>query len=108
MPVSLRAPSYKTIDNLDYESRRRSWLGSPYEIHEWTFRDGAGEGKDETVKFDVPMADGRSLIEHANLYATFKELVFWLRAGNYTRIDDAKRHAHYAKTLLRMLISTES
>ncbi|MCW1754818.1 hypothetical protein [Rhizobium acaciae] len=102
MPVSLRAPSYKTIDNLDYESRRRSWLGSPYEIHEWTFRDGAGEGKDETVNFDVSMADGRSLIEHANLYATFKELVFWLRAGNYTRIDDAAWHAQYARTLLRI------
>ncbi|NTG00858.1 hypothetical protein G6L33_11485 [Agrobacterium rhizogenes] len=102
MPVSLKAPSYRALDTFDFESRRRSWLGSPYETHEWIFRDGTGEGKDETVRFDVPMADGRSLIEHPDLYATFKELVFWLRAGNYTRIDDGGRHVQYAKTLLRI------
>ncbi len=102
MPVLLRAPAEKTNDSLDYESRRRSWLGSPYELHEWIIRDGAGEGKVTTVKFDVTMADGRSLIEHENLYATFKELLFWLRAGSYTRIDDGERHGRYAQTLLRI------
>lgn len=102
MPVSLKTASRGNAYAFDLESRRRSWLGSPYETHEWTFKDGAGEGQDETVSFDVRMADGRSLVEHTNLYATFKELVFWLRAGNYTRIDDAARHAQYAKTLLRV------
>ncbi len=102
MPVSLRVPSEKTIDSFDYESRRRSWLGSPYEHHEWIIRDGAGAGKDTTVSFDVPMADGRSLVEHEDLYSTCKELLFWLRAGNYTRIDDGYRHTQYVRTLLRI------
>jgi len=102
MPVSLKTAYSRDAYSFDLESRRRSWLGSPYELHEWIFRDSAGEGDDVTVNFDIRMADGRSLIEHTSLYATFKELIFWIRAGNYTRIDDAGRHAQYAKTLLRI------
>ncbi|TBC84264.1 hypothetical protein [Rhizobium ruizarguesonis] len=102
MPVSLKKAIASNASSIDLETRRATWLGSPYETHKWILKDTAGEGEDETVDFDVRMADGKSLIEHPHLYATFKELVFWIRSGNYTNIEDAKRHAQYAQTLLRI------
>jgi integrase len=65
-------------------------------------KDSAGLGKDEAIDFDVRMADGRSLLEHADLYATAKEFTFWIRAGAYTRIDDAYRHKQYGDAMLRL------
>ncbi|WP_378950028.1 hypothetical protein [Mesorhizobium sp. ANAO-SY3R2] len=86
---------------IDPESRRRSWLDA-YENSRWTVSDTEGLGKEETINFDFRMADGRSLLEHADLYATAKELLFWIRAGTYTRFDDANRHKQYGHAMLRI------
>ncbi|MBB3147203.1 integrase [Phyllobacterium trifolii] len=102
MPVKLsHALNAKHSSAIQLEDRTRSWLRSAYADHIWVVADGAGEGKDETVSFDVRMADGRSLIEHRDLCASAKELLFWIRAGNYTRIDDAYRHKQYGDAIIR-------
>jgi len=86
---------------IDPSDRRRSWLDS-YESTRWTVSDSAGGGESHVIDFDVRMADGLSLIHHADLYATAKELVFWIRAGNFTRIDDSLRHSQYGQAMLRL------
>jgi hypothetical protein len=96
-----RRPAGKNDRSIDPESRRRVWLDS-YEATTWTLSDSAGSGADQTLSFDVRMADGRSLLDHHDLYATAKELVFWIRAGTYTRLDDALRHKQYGETMLRL------
>ncbi|MBY3177562.1 hypothetical protein HFO27_23460 [Rhizobium leguminosarum] len=93
---------HKQYHGVNPEDRRRSWLDS-YEGHKWTVTDTIGTGDDsQIINFDVPMADGRSLIRHEDLYATAKELVFWIRAGTYTRIDDAERHKQYGANMVRL------
>lgn len=103
MPVQLIAkPLGKRHQAVDPKDRRRAWL-SAYEDTKWVLSDSPGCGSDEkTVDFDVRMADGRSLIYHTELYNSAKELLFWIRAGNYTRFDDAYRHKQYAETMLRL------
>ncbi|MEH6691141.1 MAG: hypothetical protein V7774_08155 [Pseudorhizobium pelagicum] len=87
---------------VDPDTRRRPWLDS-YEAPKWTIRDSAGAGDEtETIDFDVRMADGRSLLRHTDLCASAKELVFWMRAGTYTRLDDALRHKQYGDTMVRL------
>lgn len=101
MAARLGVRPLKKHQGVDPQSRRRSWLDA-YEFSRWTVSDSEGIGKEETINFDVRMADGRSLLEHADLYATAKELVFWIRAATYTRIDDAKRHWQYGQAVLRL------
>ncbi|EJC80252.1 hypothetical protein Rleg4DRAFT_1873 [Rhizobium leguminosarum bv. trifolii WSM2297] len=100
MPVRLNTTVKDKSAAIDPDSRRRVWLGSGYEQHEWILRDA--DGKEITVYFDVKMADGRSLIEHPLLYATAKELLFWIRAAGYASIGTAVTHYGYAKTLLHI------
>lgn len=101
MAARLNARPLKKDHGIDPGSRRRSWLDA-YEYSRWTVRDSEGSGKEETINFDVRMADGRSLLEHTGLYATAKELLFWIRAGTYTRFDDALRHKQYGDAMLRV------
>lgn len=101
MAARLNVRPLKKHQGIDPDSRRRSWLDA-YEYSRWTVKDSAGLGKDEAIDFDVRMADGRSLLEHADLYATAKEFTFWIRAGTYTRIDDAYRHKQYGEAMLRL------
>jgi integrase len=101
MAARLNVKPPKMHRGVDPESRRRSWLDA-YENARWTVSDSEGSGKQETINFDVRMADGRSLLEHADLYTTAKELTFWIRAGTYTRLDDALRHKHYGETMVRL------
>lgn len=86
---------------IDPSDRRRSWLDA-YENTRWELHDSIGIGKSKYINFDVRMADGRSLLDHAELYATAKELLFWIRAGTFTQINDAYRHSQYGQTLLRL------
>ncbi|MGO7632666.1 hypothetical protein [Rhizobium leguminosarum] len=79
-----------------------AWLASAYGDIKWMILDTAGAGSRETVNFDVRMADGRSLLDHPELLATAKEFTYWIREGNYTRIDDAARHKQYAETMIRL------
>ncbi|MGN6448992.1 MAG: hypothetical protein ACTHLK_10435 [Brucella intermedia] len=101
MALRLNVKPLKMHRAVDPESRRRSWLDA-YEYPRWTVSDSEGAGKDETINFDVRMADGRSLLEHTDLYASAKELIFWIRAGTYTRFDDAHRHKQYGDAMLRL------
>lgn len=101
MAARLNVKPLKKYRGVDPESRRRSWLDA-YENSRWTVSDSEGSGKQETINFDVRMADGRSLLEHDDLYASAKELIFWIRAGTYTRLDDAYRHKQYGETMVRL------
>lgn len=89
------------LSPIDPEERRRSWL-SAYEADRWTVSDTEGQGKSVAIDFDVLMPDGRSLLDHADLCRTAKELTFWLRAGVYTRIDDAARHRQYGQAIIKV------
>jgi hypothetical protein len=102
MPVQLRARSEAYSSKFDPEARKVSWLKANYSHSVWVLLDSARSGKPETISFDVKMADGRSLLEHTDLLATAKELIFWIRAGGYTRIDDANRHKAYAEAVFRL------
>ncbi|MGO8235286.1 hypothetical protein ACC806_03620 [Rhizobium ruizarguesonis] len=101
MPVRLQAaPAYYSETFLS--GRRRSWLHSAYEDDIWIVEDSAGEKRQYTISFVARMADGRMLSDHPDLLATAKEIVFWIRAGNYTRLDDGARHAQYGATVVRL------
>jgi len=102
MPVRLKVAVPTPAIGLDLASRRRSWLMSTYEDTVWYVDDSIGEGGRQRISYDVQMADGRSLLEHAQLYSSAKEIIFWIRAGNYTNINDALRHKQYADTVLRL------
>lgn len=102
MPVHLKARSEAYKFEFDPEGRKTSWLKGNYSDAVWVLLDSAGRGKPETISFDVRMADGRSLLGHPDLLATAKELIFWIRAAGYGRIDDANRHKAYAETVFRL------
>ncbi|MBM3092214.1 hypothetical protein GFB56_15515 [Ensifer sp. T173] len=99
MPVRLNQKPSVKFSGVNPASRERSWLDGPYGAHSWKIKSGAGEVDSQVVHFDVKMADGRSLIEHVELYATAKEFVFWIREGIYTRLDSTQRHMQYANTV---------
>lgn len=102
MPVRLQSvPAWRT-DGTSVASRQRSWLHSSYEDDTWIIEDGVGEKQRYTISFIARMADGRMLSDHPDLLATAKEITFWIRAGNYTRLDDGARHAQYAATIVRL------
>ncbi|MGR9457143.1 hypothetical protein ACU8V1_14365 [Rhizobium leguminosarum] len=101
MPVKLSARPLKKNQGIDPAARRRDWLDS-YEFSKWTLTDSVGSGKPETVDFDVRMADGRSLLQHDDLYRTAKEFGFWMRAGGYSRSCDAVNHKWYIEYMLRL------
>lgn len=102
MPVRLQTrPAGVSIEN-SLASRHRSWLCSAYEDNTWIIEDGVGEKQRYTISFVARMADGRMLSDHPDLLATAKEIVFWIRAGNYTRLDDGARHAQYGATMVRL------
>jgi integrase len=102
MPVRLQTAPNIRSDDQELSSRQRSWLLSPYEDSVWIVEDGVGKKRTRTISFIARMADGRMLTDHPRLLATAKELTFWIRAGPYTRIDDADRHAYYGNTVVRM------
>ncbi|OAP38431.1 hypothetical protein AU381_22965 [Sinorhizobium glycinis] len=101
MPVALSARPLKRGQGIDPTSRRRDWLDG-YEFSKWTIIDTIGSGKAETVDFDVRMADGRSLLQHDDLYRTAKEFSFWIRASTYSDIRDAINHKWYCEYMLRL------
>ncbi len=101
MPVKLSPRPLKRNDGVDPASRRREWLDG-YEFSKWTLYDSLGSGTPETVDFDVRMADGRSLLQHGDLYNTAKEFGFWMRASGYSRINDAYTHKWYVEYMLRL------
>ncbi|TAW57585.1 site-specific integrase [Rhizobium ruizarguesonis] len=82
--------------------REASWLNSRYEDDGWWIADTRGEGKPRYFSFRVLLPNGRLLTDEPKLYATVKETGFWLREGNYTRIEDAERHYLYLTTLAQM------
>ncbi|SBW14222.1 hypothetical protein BR10RB9215_C11048 [Brucella sp. 10RB9215] len=89
---------FKGVDPMD---RRRSWIDA-YEATIWKLTDTDGKGEAKYVDFDVRMASGKSLLDYSDLYRTAKELLFWIRAGSYARVDDAQRHWQYGQFLLRL------
>lgn len=82
--------------------REAKWLQDPYEATSWVVTDTIGEGRPETIEFQVPLPNGRYLTEEPGLYRTVKEFVFWIRQGAYTRIDDAARHKQYALAIIQI------
>ncbi len=102
MPVSLQLATQHPADWIDPRDRVRAWLGSSYHDTTWILRDTGGLERELTVNFDIRLADGKSLIDHPLLYATAKELIFWVRAAPYTSIQTAASHNSYAKTILRI------
>lgn len=89
------------LRGVDPKDRRRSWINA-YEATIWKLTDTDDKGEAKYVDFDVRMADGKSLLDHSDLYRTAKELLFWIRAGSYARVDDAQRHWQYGQFLLRL------
>jgi hypothetical protein len=101
MPVILRKPSGFEITG-HRDDRVRDWLACSYLDDTWILRDSLGNGEDVTVTFRIVMPDGRLLIQHSKLYDTVKEFSYWIRAGDYSRIDDAVTHATYIKAIIRI------
>lgn len=90
------------VEEVNAADRKRRWLLSEYSENVWIVEDGVGKKKKYTISFDERMADGRMLHDHPKLMAAAKEFAFWIRAGNYTRIDSAERHALYGRTMVRL------
>jgi len=81
-------------------SRQRPWLDDYLATTLRVWDEDHREHED--VPFDTILPDGSKLSERPHLYATARELAFWIRAGNYTRIDDAGRHKLYAESIVRL------
>lgn len=102
MAVRVQTLPVVTTDETSLADRKRSWLRSAYSENVWIVEDSVGKKKTYTISFVERMADGRMLEDHPELIATAKEFTFWIRAGNYTRIDSAERHALYGRTIVRV------
>jgi hypothetical protein len=100
--MAVRLHSFRQQKEVNLEERRSAWLSSAYDDDTWIILDTAGKGSPRTIDFNVRMATGKSLLDHPELLATAKEFVFWIREGNYTRIDDAARHKQYSDTIVRL------
>lgn len=81
-------------------SRKRPWLDDYLATTLRVWDEDRREHAD--VPFDTILPDGSLLSEKSRLYATARELAFWIRAGGYTRIDDAGRHALYVESIVRL------
>lgn len=79
--------------------RRRSWLACDYHDTVWWLYDEGERGAAQTISFDVVMPDGKRLPEHPKLYATAKELAFWMRASGRHRMS-AQRHRNFIQHIL--------
>ncbi len=82
--------------------RTAKWLASSYEETSWVIVDTIGEGKNEVIDFYIKLPNGRYLTEEPELYATVKELTFWIRQSSFTRIDDAARHKAYGLVITQI------
>lgn len=83
------------------DQRRASWLNSAYSDSVWSITSSHGRKSTQTIDFQFTLADGRSLVDTARLYATVKEYAWWLRDPRYSRIDSAGRHKVMVGNLMK-------
>jgi len=102
MPVRLNVQTKKQIVRQLADDRVQTWLKCSYNDNVWIVEDSIGEKETATISFEARMPDGRMLSNHPSLLATAKELVYWIRAGSYTKLYSAKRHAVYGDVMVRL------
>lgn len=83
------------------EERNAPWLAPEYRAHRWYVSDSTGEIKDVVeLNFEMPMPDGRTLVEWPEFHFVVSEVAFHARDIRYTRIDDAEYHVSVVSCLM--------
>lgn len=92
-----------TIPDVLYHehNHRPRWLLTPYPEHTWTVYDTVHK-RHRTIRFDVALPNGRTLLDYPHLLESIKRVVYGVRTGPLMEVESGSVQATIASNLLTL------